>query len=53
MNKAEIVEDMIAYIEQAEKDLQASKISSDSKASKNDIINGILDRLEMAIDDEN
>lgn len=35
MTKDEIVDHMISYIETVEKDLQASKTSSDGKAGKN------------------
>jgi hypothetical protein len=53
MNKEEIVQHMISYIETAEKELQAAKMSSDSKTVKTDIVNGIVNELERMISDEN
>ena len=53
MSHKEIVEHMIDYIENAEKDLQASKLTNETKTAKNDIINGILDELERVTADEN
>lgn len=53
MNREEIVKDMITYIEEAERVLQASKVSSDSKSVKNDIVNDILDKLEKEVHNEN
>lgn len=53
MSKEEIVNEMISYIENAEKDLQASKLSNDSKVVKTDIVNSILDELEKKINNEN
>lgn len=53
MNKDEVVESMISYIEDAEKDLQASRMLGDSKSGKIDIVNSILDKLEKEMKDEN
>ncbi len=53
MNKDEVVEKVISYIESAEKDLQASKISNETKGSKVDIVNGILGLLDQEVIDEN
>jgi len=53
MNNEEIIEDMITFIEEAERDLQASKMSSDTKTVKTDIVNNILNKLEKEISDEN
>ena len=52
MNKEEIIENMIQYIEE-ERNLQAARMSNDSKAAKTDIVNGILNRLEKEINHEN
>ena len=46
MNKEEIVENMISFIEEAEKNLQASKMSNEPKSAKTDVVNNILDKLE-------
>ena len=46
VNKEEIIENMIQYIEEEERNLQAARMSNDSKAAKTDIVNGILNRLE-------
>lgn len=52
MNDKIIVENMITFIEDKERQLQAQKLSTDT-AAKNDVINAILDRLEKEISDEN
>lgn len=52
VNKEEIIENMIQYIEE-ERNLQAARMSNDSKAAKTDIVNGILNRLEKEINHEN
>ena len=49
VNKEEIIENMIQYIEEEERNLQAARMSNDSKAAKTDIVNGILNRLEKEI----
>ena len=53
MSKEEIVNSMISYIEEAERNLQAAKLVSNSKTVKTDIVNGILDELEREINNEN
>ena len=53
MNKEEIVENMISFIEEAEKNLQASKMSNEPKSAKTDVVNNILDKLEKETKDEN
>lgn len=52
MNDKKIVENMIAFIEEKERQLQAQKLSTDTTA-KNDIVKSILDKLEKEISDEN
>lgn len=52
MNDKIIVENMITFIEDKERQLQAQKLSNDT-AAKNDVIKAILDRLEKEISDEN
>ncbi len=53
MNKEEVVENLISYIEEAERNLQASKMSNELKSVKTDIVNNILDELEKEIKNEN
>lgn len=55
MNKETVIKNMISYIEDAEKNLQASKMSNDAKSVKTDIVNSILDELEkeMSHEDKN
>jgi len=53
MNKDEIVVNMIKFIDGAERDLQASKFSNDSKLGKNDIVNNILYELDLEASNEN
>ena len=38
VNKEEIIENMIQYIEEEERNLQAARMSNDSKAAKTDIV---------------
>lgn len=52
MNKEEIIKNMIEFIENEEKNLQASKMTNDNKAKK-DIVNSVLEELECEISDEN
>lgn len=52
MNKTEIARNMIAFIEEKEKELQASKLSNEKQA-RTDIVKSILDRLDGEITNEN
>ena len=52
MNKEEIIKNMIEFIENEERNLQASKMTNDNKAKK-DIVNSVLEELECEINDEN
>ena len=52
MNKEEVVEHMISYIENLEKDQQAANIAGDSKSNRTDIVNAILNKLEREVKDE-
>lgn len=51
MNNDQIIQNMIKYIEDEERTLQAAKMSSENK--KIDIVNNILDRLEKEVKNEN
>lgn len=53
MNKEEAVNHMISFVEEAEKELQAARLTSDAKSVKNDIVNNILEKLEKETSDEN
>ena len=53
MNKDQVISNMITYIEKAERDLQATSFAAESKTSKNEIVNSILNKLEQEINDEN
>lgn len=53
MNRSEVVETMIAFVEDAERNLQASKMSNDTKSAKTDVVNNILDKLEKEVTNEN
>lgn len=46
MNKQEIVDSMISYIENAERDIQAANLAGETKAARTDIVNAILNELE-------
>ena len=52
MTKEEIVKSMIEFIENEERNLQASKMANDNKA-KTDTANSVLEELEREISDEN
>jgi hypothetical protein len=47
-----VVNNMIAFIEEKEKQLQAEKMLGESSA-KNDIVKAILDELEREVSNEN
>ena len=53
MNKEDIVKNMVQYIEEEERNLQAARMTNDNKAEKTDIVNGILNKLEKETSDEN
>ena len=54
MNKEAVVEHMITFIEEAEKNLQAQILAtSKGKKSKSDIVGRILKELEREISNEN
>lgn len=52
MTKEEIVKNIIEFIEDEERNLQASKMANDNKV-KTDIVNSVLEELEREISDEN
>lgn len=52
MNKDEVVNHMIDYIEESEKDLQAAMLANETKTAKADIVNRILKELEREMADE-
>ena len=52
MSDEKIVSDMIKYIEDKERKVQASKLANDSQA-KTDVVKAILDELEREIKNEN
>lgn len=47
MHEQDVVADMIAFIENKERELQFSKMSADTQA-RNDVVKSILDELERA-----
>ena len=52
MNDEKIVNNMINFIEEKEKEIPQSKLKSDSQL-KTDVVKSILDKLESEIKDEN
>lgn len=52
MNKQEIVNSMISYIESAERDLQAANLAGETKGARTDIVNAILNKLERETKNE-
>lgn len=51
MNEGEIVENMITFIMNKEKELQADRFASDNKIKK-DAVQAILDELDREVTDE-
>ena len=51
MNERDIVNKMISFIEEKERQLQLSKLTADQ--AKSDIVKSILDELERVCADEN
>ena len=53
MNKEEVVNHMVEFIENEEKNLQDSIMANEDKSAKADIVNGILKELEDTMPNEN
>lgn len=51
MSKNDVIQNMVSFIEDKEKDLQASRLSSDNQA-KTDIVKSILDKLDGELENE-
>ena len=53
-HEQKIVERMISFVEDRERQYQQSKlVSTSDQQAKNDVVKSILDELERAISDEN
>ena len=52
MNKNDVIQNMVKFIEDKEKSFQASKLSTDTQA-KTDVVKSILDKLDEEIENEN
>ena len=53
MNKEIIINEMISFIEEKERSFQASNFAAESKASKNEIVNTILKKLDQEVENDN
>lgn len=53
MNKEAVVQHMIEFIEESERDLQAAVLANETKTAKADVVNRILKELEREMVDEN
>ena len=54
MNDQKIIDDMIVFIENLEKDLQASKMTSDARTNgRTEVVNSILEKLDEEYNNEN
>lgn len=53
MNKEKIIKHMISYIEDAERELQASNFGGDSRTVRSDIVNSVLTELDREVKNEN
>ena len=51
MNKNDIIQNMVDFIEEKEKKLQAARLTMDAQA-KTDIVKSILEKLDKEIEDE-
>ncbi len=52
VNKENIVQDLIKYIEKEEQDFQGSRMTDESKVTKTEIVNRILAELEKEMNNE-
>lgn len=52
MSKEETISHMISFIEDAERELQAANLAGESKTTRTDIVNAILNELEREVEDE-
>lgn len=52
MSKEETISHMISFIEDAERELQAANLAGESKTTRADIVNAILNELEREVEDE-
>ena len=52
MNEQNVIDKMITFIENKERELQANKMNADNHA-KNDVVKTIMDELEREIANEN
>ena len=52
MNENDVINNMIKFIEEKERQLQAEKMLGESSA-KNDIVKAILDELDKEVENEN
>lgn len=53
MNKEAVVQHMIDFIEDSERDLQAAILANETRTAKTDVVNRILIELEREMADEN
>lgn len=53
MNKDDVVQHMIDYIEEQERDLQAAILANEARTARADIVNRIIKELEREMADEN
>lgn len=53
MNKEAVVQHMIEFIEESERDLQAAILANETKSAKADVVNRILKELESEMANEN
>ncbi len=54
MNKEEVEKNMIAFIEETEKQLQVAKKANDIKKAKDDnVVTNIINELERQVKDDN
>lgn len=53
MSRQTIVDEMISFIEEQERDLQVERLSNTNASTKSDVVNSILKELEKKVSDEN
>lgn len=52
MSSEDTVKKMISYVEQEERNMQAARFLGETKASKADIVNAILKKLDQEVKNE-
>lgn len=52
MNREQVVDHMISFIEEKERDYQAASLIGESKVNRTEIVNSIIKELEREVNNE-